>query len=998
MGKYGWRDVGKNAIYWEKGNPGHGIDPIPPRAVCDNIRSTFRLHEGKGEKVKLRDAQLGAYYSILSYRSLKDPSPCTVVMPTGTGKTETMVVTFLQNPVMTLIIVPSDALRHQTMLKMISLGIIPKCNFFIDKYIPPVVALIKSEIKTAHECNELLDSSNILISTVAALNVQSDKVLQKIADSSEQLFVDEAHHVAANTWASVEALFSGKSIVQFTATPFREDKQRLSGKIIYSYPLRLAQEDGVFSKINYHSIFSERRIDHDLASAAVSQLEKDLSSGYDHLMMVRVKTITKSKEILKIYRSLAPQYDPQRLDSKMPGAEQRAALQKIKKRDSRIIVCVDMLGEGFDLPALKIASIHEPHKSLSVTLQFVGRFARTNESSLGEASVFVPRETYGMDARLRKLYSEDADWNSIISQLSESEIDDQERRIRLELSFNQLPKEVPVQILKPKLSTVVFRVDSSGWDPDGVYKYFDKNLLTKKIGISDEHTVVWFVTENINDVPWGNVPEIKEKSYDLYVIHCDIDNGFLYINSTNNSELHDGLAQAVCASNAKLIDGDVVYRILHALKRGVPNNIGLLYSINRNRRFSMYVGADVVSGLGSTAAQKAKTNIFVKGYSDGASVGFGASRKGRIWSHGVANDIYAWLKWVKPIGPILIDQSITLESVIQGFILPKLLESRPKLVPLGIDWPAEVNRSIIEPAQLVAGGQKVPLLDVNLELSDHAKAGPLKFKLKTDNGISLEYELQFGENGQEFIELSSKAVVELPSREISILTFLQSYGVNIYFEGEAFLNNRGELLQPNRERAKYDRKNLEVVDWSGIDINLESQGRERKSNTVQYRSIETLRDEMEWDVIIDDDGAREVADIVFLKRDEDALQVMLVHCKYSSSTKTGARIEDFYDVCGQAQKCQRYKGNITFILKNLLRRERNRVEKHKYSGFILGSQRTLSRLIDASPYLIVEVQVVIVQPGLSKERTSKQIDELLGCTELYLSETSNSKFRVICSK
>lgn len=42
------------------------------------------------------------------------------------------------------------------------------------------------------------------------------------------------------------------------------------------------------------------------------------------------------------------------------------------------MICVDMLGEGFDFPNLKIAAIHEPHKSLASTLQFIGRFARTN--------------------------------------------------------------------------------------------------------------------------------------------------------------------------------------------------------------------------------------------------------------------------------------------------------------------------------------------------------------------------------------------------------------------------------------------------------------------------------------------------------------------------------------------------------------------------------------------------------------------------------------------
>jgi len=57
------------------------------------------------------------------------------------------------------------------------------------------------------------------------------------------------------------------------------------------------------------------------------------------------------------------------------------------------------LGEGFDLPALKVAAIHDPHKSLAVTLQFVGRFARSGQG-LGDASVFVPRVAGDIDDRL----------------------------------------------------------------------------------------------------------------------------------------------------------------------------------------------------------------------------------------------------------------------------------------------------------------------------------------------------------------------------------------------------------------------------------------------------------------------------------------------------------------------------------------------------------------------------------------------------------------------
>ena len=58
------------------------------------------------------------------------------------------------------------------------------------------------------------------------------------------------------------------------------------------------------------------------------------------------------------------------------AAERRTALDTLHDRQSRVVVCVDMLGEGFDLPQLKVAAIHDLHKSLAVTLQFIGRFAR----------------------------------------------------------------------------------------------------------------------------------------------------------------------------------------------------------------------------------------------------------------------------------------------------------------------------------------------------------------------------------------------------------------------------------------------------------------------------------------------------------------------------------------------------------------------------------------------------------------------------------------------
>lgn len=72
------------------------------------------------------------------------------------------------------------------------------------------------------------------------------------------------------------------------------------------------------------------------------------------------------------------------------------------------VVCVNMLGEGFDFPNLKIAALHSPHRSLSATLQFIGRFARVAGVNIGGARFFaVPDEIEG---DVKELLREDASW------------------------------------------------------------------------------------------------------------------------------------------------------------------------------------------------------------------------------------------------------------------------------------------------------------------------------------------------------------------------------------------------------------------------------------------------------------------------------------------------------------------------------------------------------------------------------------------------------------
>jgi superfamily II DNA or RNA helicase len=142
----------------------------------------------------------------------------------------------------------------------------------------------------------------------------------------------------------------------------------------------------------------------------------------------------------------------------MPPRQQREAVKALREGRSRIALCVNMLGEGFDLPSLKVAAVHDPQKSLGVTLQFIGRFARTSSSGrYGDASMFVARSEIEVDKRLRALYAEDSDWNLILRDLTETAVQGQQDVSDFEDGFTSLPEDVALRSLLPKLSTVVYR-------------------------------------------------------------------------------------------------------------------------------------------------------------------------------------------------------------------------------------------------------------------------------------------------------------------------------------------------------------------------------------------------------------------------------------------------------------------------------------------------------------------------------------------------------------
>jgi hypothetical protein len=367
-----------------------------------------------------------------------------------------------------------------------------------------------------------------------------------------------------------------------------------------------------------------------------------------------------------------------------------------------------------------------------------------------------------------------------------------------------------------------------------------------------------------------------------------------------------------------------------------------------------------------------------------------------VWSHEEARDIHDWVQWARRVGPAIADESISLNSVMSGFLLPEEAKERPPYVPLAVEWPYELMATISASRSLSHVGQAYTFLDSELQLIDHTSTGPLAFEVVTP-GWRLGYEYVFQTDELPVIRpLGDDGQVTTPKGAESLSAFLTRNGLQVTFEDDLILVARGYLLRPDRARHLFPSDALQPIDWAGIDITKESQGSGRDPSTVQYRAIEVLASEEDWEVVIDDDGTGELADVALMRRRDDDLEVLLVHCKFSSKPEPGARIEDLYDVCGQAMKMNRAKSIPDQLARRLFRREQDRQAKGR-TGIIRGDVSLLGKIVQEARHRRLDVTVAIVQPGASKALMSDDMRALLGATERFLMETYGMKLRVLCS-
>lgn len=971
---------------------------------CQSILNSWKSQEFKFieenvefEKAGLRIPQIGALYSLLGYLKSDNNKPATIVMPTGTGKTEVILSSIIAGKFeKTLIIVPSDALREQTSDKLIKSGLLRELGLITEEFLNPIVAIIKHGL--LEEDTSSILKSNVIIATASALSKVSSTVLESISQNSSHLIIDEAHHVNASTWLTIRKSFINKPILQFTATPFRTDATRIEGKIIFNYPLRQAQYDGYFMPIEFHPIkeFQTSKVDEAIAEKAISILRNDLEAGLDHIMMARANNIKRAKKIFEIYEHESD-LNPILITSKEKN--KKTILANIRAGKHKIIICVDMLGEGFDLPQLKITAIHDPHKSINILLQFTGRFTRTTKKNIGNAKFIANIANPNMSDSLIELYQENSDWNAIIEGISHNKISDEKRYQDFRSEFAEKHKLLDLGLM-PNVSTTIYKVENEVHLEN--FNLFAKGRLKiTEYAINDSKNLLIFTTLTNMPVKWTTSKELYDEIWDLYIAFYSEEQNLLFIHTSSKDAILKDLVKSL-TKDAEQITGDVIFRSLDSIKRLVLQNIGL----NKNKqglRYSMHTGTDINEQIPDIEAQRSiKSNIFGKGFEEGSATSLGCSYKGKIWAM-ESTTIYNWMLWCKNVGRKVLDDSIDTNTLLKSAMKSQILTKFPDLTILSIDWSSSLLIKNEHKINLIFSGIPENFINCELEVCEFQPKDDTKFcfKIVSDNHSSIITTTisnsRFSYNCNENIQ------IEIGKNTFNIQDFFEKYPPILFLSDTSYIESCYRYYLSEDYNYLFDKNSLQEWNWTGVDISIESQTREKIPNSIQFYTIQEIKDS--YDIIFDDDGSGEIADIIAIKRiTENEIIIHLYHCKYCSKyngiAKPGARVDDVYQVAGQAQKSVKWltANKIGLLFDRLIFRENQHVEKYSQSRLDKGTLEELVYFKNIARFADIKYGVTIVQPAISKTMISEDQLLLLGSTSTYIEEISGIQLGVITSK
>lgn len=376
------------------------------------------------ENEKLRVPQREGYEHIAEYYSSPSFQRETgIILPVGCGKSGLMTIApFATSSERVLVIAPNLNIAKQLLNKDFNSSsdelFYRKCAVLAEDTEYPEVAEIRGNTSNHTD----LDEADVVITNIQQLQGADNKWLTSLPENYfDLILVDEGHHNVADSWELLRQRFPNAKIVNVSATPVRADGQIMEGKIIYSFPVARAMQEGYIKRLKAvvlnpatlkfvreengveievsrdeviklgesdtdfrRSILTSKETLDTIVDCSIQQLRalRKKTGDERHKIIASALNYHHCIQIVEAYtaRGVRADYIHTKEENKTEDV-----LKRLENNELDVIVQVRKLGEGFDHKWLSVAAVCSIFANLSPFVQFVGRIMRAIEQNNTES-------------------------------------------------------------------------------------------------------------------------------------------------------------------------------------------------------------------------------------------------------------------------------------------------------------------------------------------------------------------------------------------------------------------------------------------------------------------------------------------------------------------------------------------------------------------------------------------------------------------------------------
>ncbi|WP_296258872.1 MULTISPECIES: DEAD/DEAH box helicase [unclassified Pseudomonas] len=943
-----------------------------------------------------RPGQLGGMHAVLAHFSVQD-DPAIICLPTGYGKTSLMMaLPLLLGPARVLIVEPTNPLRKQVHSHISVLSTLRRIGALPNDGPLPSVHL---HAKRPHSVDDwrLLEQFDVVVSTPGS----SSPAIVPGADPDlfDLIIFDEAHHAPADSWVAYVEHYRNAKFVFLTATPFRRDGRLIPGKLVYRYPVMRAVAEGAFDPIRFcaapiENELDDAHVDQMIAGAAVHQLNEDLAKGFDHRLFIRAATIKAAQDLVPLYRALGIAVEA--ISSQLTKRQQDAVEAKLISGELNAIVCVDMFGEGYDFPKLKVAALHAPHKSLVPTIQFIGRFARI-DASTGQPTLIAP--TFRIREATASLLKEGVELAQMIDDAAFAQIqgtvEDQEFMQGLPVRRITESDYESVSPLSFHLYAHV-RVFHCSVAPD--FSLFGEKVgrrlrVVKQWGTEDGSISV-ILTADEAPPKWTILDAVIDVRHEAFFLMFFPESSYCYIGSTLRTEkLYLAIMDVICPDGSRPLSYEETSRARAGLQGVKFFNVGL-----KNTTFNSQ--SETYRTLTGPQAERAVTSGDSRAYAQGHFFGsgmngqiketVGASSSSRIWSNQRLS-IPDFVEWIRTLNARIAGDMPLSATHLDIVRTTTALRRLPDMV-IAANWPKQgfkANPKIRYRPTVQVAYRYSKLVEWDLQdFRSDPQAGSMTFAVAhVDGAVEMCFNLA---QGQMITCLDRVATLEIESAHDAWMPLAQWLCENcpvFYAADKSSFEGMNLIAAPLQQTLKLVAGDAEAIVWDNCDVTVEFLPNDTTPKTLERRALlagrATVQERLQQHLltlpnvqaIFYDHRTGEAADYVCVTRGDDGeVDVSLYHCKGAGGPANGGRVGDVYEVAGQLVKSVFYC-EVPTLLHHMEDRMHRRHTSPSF--FVSGNLPETIQLLTSTQATQLSFSVIGVQPGIRRSMVDERLSDLM---------------------